>query len=251
MQSGGLDDTVAIVTGGGGGIGRATVLQLARAGCDVAVVDVNGEAAEAAARDAHALGRRALPLAEDLTSRAAAERVVEATGRALGTIDFLVNTVGWYPTIDFEAIPEDQWDAVFAVNTRSAFLMIQAVAPQMREQRAGRIVSVVSIDAYIPKPKLAHYAAAKAALWSLTKSAALDLAPYNVLVNGVSPGHVDTPAIQANIPQWRLDQMLGEIPLGRKADPSEIATIVEFLVSPASSYITGECIVAAGGTYMQ
>src|SRR5581483_1898840 len=166
-------------------------------------------------------------------------------------VDFLVNTIGWYPVSNFLEISEDQWDAVFAVNTKAAFTMIQAVAPLMRERRDGRIVSIVSIDAYIPKPKLAHYAAAKAALWSLTKSVALELAPYNVLVNGISPGHVDTPAIRATIAQWRLDQMLGEIPLGRKADPSEIAAIVEFLVSPASSYITGECIVAAGGTYFQ
>jgi NAD(P)-dependent dehydrogenase (short-subunit alcohol dehydrogenase family) len=251
MLTGGLEGNIAIVTGDGGGIGRATVAQLAGAGCEVAVVDSNAEAALAAARDAERSGRRSIAITADLTSRAEAQRVVDETVRQLGTVDFLVNTVGWYPVTEFLEIPEDQWDGVFAVNTKTAFTMMQAVTPILREKRSGRIVSIVSIDAYIPKTRLVHYAAAKAALWSMTKSLALDLAPYNVLVNGISPGHVNTEAMRRIVPQWRQDEMIGETPLARIAEPSEIAGIVEFLLSPAAAFITGECIVAAGGSYMQ
>ncbi len=251
MLSGGLDGNIALVTGAGGGIGRATALALAGAGCDLVSVDIQAEAAGDTAQRAEALGRRALALRADLTSRAEVQRIVDAAVQRFGTVDFLINTVGWYPVTAFDAISEAEYEQVLAVNAKTAFNCMQAVAPLMRDKRSGRIVNIVSIDAYIPKKWLVHYAAAKAALWSMTKSVALELAPYNVLVNGVSPGHVNTEAMRRTVPRWRQDEMASETPLGRIAEPEEIAAVVEFLVSPAASFITGECIVVAGGCYMQ
>ena len=147
----------------------------------------------------------------------------------------------------FDRIDDETWDFVFDVNLRALFHMTAAACLHMRERRQGRIVSIASIDAYIPYAKNAHYAASKAAVISFTKSFAEEMAPYDVLVNAVSPGPIDTPNLRA---LGIYEDLARSTPLGRVADPTDIAEVVHFLADPRNRYMTGETVIASGGIVM-
>ena len=212
----------------------------------VAVLDINEEGLVDAEQSLEG-GERLLCVRADVSDKSA---LLEARGRILerfAQIDILVNNTGIYPYRSLPEMSAEEWDRVFAVNTRSVMLATQTFMSDMIARRYGRVVCIVTEDAYIAKPKLAHYAASKAAVASLIKSFALELAPHGVLVNGVSPGAVATE--RAKKMDWFAPR-LAQIPCGYAAEPEDIAEVVLFLASRRNRYIVGETVVANGGTAM-
>jgi meso-butanediol dehydrogenase/(S,S)-butanediol dehydrogenase/diacetyl reductase len=259
--AGDLAGRVALVTGGGQGIGRATALALARAGADLAVNDLRPDAAERVAGEVRALGRKAVAVPADVAAVPEIERMVARVTEGLGGLDVLVNNAGLIRPSAFGQVTERDWDETFAVNARGLFFCMQAVAPVMIRQGAGAIVNVSSIAGRGSASLSPPYAASKTAVISLTQQAARALARHGVRVNAVCPGIVDTEF------NWRLDDLIGvrqqglaagefmkqraaAVPLGRLADPDDVARVVVFLASPAGGYVTGQAVTVDGGFLM-
>jgi 3-oxoacyl-[acyl-carrier protein] reductase len=241
-----FEGQVAVVTGAASGIGRAIAALFLRRGARVAILDVNEKGLAEAERSLEG-GERLLCVRSDVSDTNALR---EARKRILGRfeqVDILVNNTGIYPYLSLSEMSAEEWDRVFAVNTRSAMLATQTFMSDMISRRYGRVVCIVTEDAYVAKPKLAHYAASKAAVASLVKSFALELAPHGVFVNGVSPGAVATE--RAKNMDWFAPR-IAQIPCGYAAEPEDIAEVVLFLASRRNRYIVGETVVANGGTAM-
>ena len=237
---------VAAVTGGACGIGQAIVALLLERGARVAVLDVDEAALGESAR-ALGAGERLLGVPADVSDARALHMARERIRERLGPVDVLVNNTGIYPYLSLSDMSAEEWDRVFAVNTRSVMLATQTFMPDMVARRFGRVVCIVTEDAYVAKPKLAHYAASKAAVASLVKSFALELAPHGVFVNGVSPGAVATE--RARGMDWFAPRV-AQIPCGYAAEPEDIAEVVLFLASRRNRYIVGETVIANGGIAM-
>ena len=244
MGSQDLEGQVAAITGGAQGIGHAIATSLQNRGATVWLLDIDGTATESAAAG---LGNRARGCAADVTDEAslaaARDRILAQDGR----IDILVNNAGVYPPGTLREITVDAWDRVFDINCKGVFLASRVFMDPMIEAGYGRIVSIVTVDAYIPKPNMPHYAASKAAVLSLVKTFAQELAPHGILVNGVSPGAIATE--RAKREGW-LGKHIPHIPVGRAGEPEDIAEVVAFLASPANRFVTGETVVASGGQNM-
>lgn len=248
-----LEDKVALITGAGGGIGRATALKFAEEGARVAAMDLDealvGESAQLIA-DA---GGMAVAVVGDVSSAADAARAVSETTQAFGRLDVLVNNAGIardglvtrIKDGEVRLMAEDKWDAVLAVNLKGTFLMSQAAAVPMIRQEGGRITNTASVAAR-GNIGQANYAASKAGVVALTKTLALEWARYNIAVNCVAPGAVKT-QMTAAIPENIAERIIGRIPLSRMAEPEEIAAVHVFLASEDASYLTGQVIWADGG----
>ena len=252
---------VALVTGAGQGIGRAIALRLARDGLAVALADIDPGALTAVQAEIGALGGQALALQADLSQVAEIEQVIARTQAGLGGLDVLVNNAGRLITRAFLDVSEAEWDATLALNLKTVFFAMQAAARAMiATGTGGRIVSISSISGRGGRPDQTPYAAAKAGIISLTRSAALALAPHGINVNAVCPGVVDTPLTrQIHTDRGRalgitadesLARMLGRIPLGRIETPEDVAAAVSFLCSPDAGYITGQSLNVDGGMEM-
>jgi NAD(P)-dependent dehydrogenase (short-subunit alcohol dehydrogenase family) len=244
-----LTGQVAIVTGGGAGIGRGVVLRLAQAGADVAVADLDRARAERVASDVTALGQRALAIEADVSDEAAVTNLVDRTVRELGRLDILVNNAGIFPFTSIADMKVTEWDRVMAVNARGTFLCTQAAVAAMRAGgRGGRVVNVSSTESYHPTVAgMAHYGASKAAVNMFTKNAALEFARDRITVNAVCPGGVLTEGTSAAFRAGFQAMLEKRAPLRRVAAPEEIGAAVLFFASPAASYITGTTLVADGG----
>lgn len=241
---------VAIVTGGGGDIGRATCLQLAERGVQLAVVDVALDRAEAVANEAKALGVEAIACGVDVTVASAVEQAVRRTVERFGRVDILVNTAGIYQPGTLDDVDEAAWDRMIDVNLKGNFLFCKAVVPHMQRQRAGAIVSVSSISGRTQSRWAApHYTSSKAGVIGLTMALANQLAADGIRVNCVAPGSIDTTMLGGLTPEQRRALEL-RTPLGRLGRPEEIAAAIVFLASPAASYITGETLNVNGGAFM-
>ncbi|HMB50732.1 SDR family NAD(P)-dependent oxidoreductase [Natronoarchaeum rubrum] len=241
-------DRVAIVTGAARGIGKATALRLAEEGADVVVTDVAAERDDVA--DAvEERGQSALALEVDVSDEAEVEAAVEETIEEFGRIDALVNNAGIFPTADLAALSAEDWQRVIDVNLTGAFYCTQAVCPTMREQGYGRIVNVSSAAGGRVgwAGNLAHYAASKAGMVGFTRSAAIDLGPDGVTINAVVPGMIDTGAAERVSSDEEIEAAVSAIPVGRQGDPEELANVIAFLASEASSYVTGASLVVDGG----
>jgi 3-oxoacyl-[acyl-carrier protein] reductase len=253
MTGGDLTGRIALVTGGSLGIGRATVLALSREGADVAFTylgtrhsaDEPGEVV----REGKKLGRKVLAIESDVSKHDEAVKVVGRVRSELGRLDMLVNNAGITRDSVIWKMTEEQWDDVIDVNLKGCFNYLHAVSPVFREQRSGRIVNISSINAMRGKFGQANYAASKAGIIALTKSAARELGKYNVNVNAVAPGMVETDMTNA-LPEDVLEQSLRESVLGRFATPGNVADAVTFLLSDRAAHISGEVIRVDGGQYL-
>jgi NAD(P)-dependent dehydrogenase (short-subunit alcohol dehydrogenase family) len=240
-----LQNKVAIVTGGGHGIGQATAMRLAQEGATIVVVDIEEHAARVVADAVRALGGRACAVHADVGVAADVEQMVAATLDSFGRVDILHNNAAWYPTKAAIETTEEEWDRTMAVSLKSAWLGARAVLPAMLAAGSGCIVNTASIHAIRAFRRHTAYDTAKAGLIGLTRSLALDYAPA-VRVNAVLPGGVDTRLWDHMSPAQRATSIAG-IPLQRLATPEEIAEGVLFLVSEGAAFMTGACLVMDGG----
>ena len=242
-----LKGKVALVTGASRGIGRAIALRLAQAGADIALIYAsNGQAAQEAAGQVEALGVRALALRADVSDFAQAQAAYAQVKEALGAPDILVNNAGI--TRDGLAMRMSQadFDRVVQVNLNGAFYLTRAALPDFVRRRSGRIINITSVSGLDGNPGQANYAASKAGLVGLTKALAREVASRGVTVNAVAPGFVDTDMTAAMNPDT-LAQALKLVPMGRAAQPQEIAGAVAFLAGPDAGYITGQVLRVDGG----
>lgn len=240
-----LEGQVAIVTGGGGGIGKATCLAFAREGAEIVIPEVNIANAEAAAAEIQALGRKCKVIETDVSNGESVRTMVRQTLDAFGRIDILVNNAGIFSYTRIDACTEEEWDRMMAVNLKGPFLCSQAVMETMKAQRAGRIINLGSLAGQVGGiVASAPYSASKAGVMCLTKSLARVLGEYGITVNSIAPGVAAT-EMAKNHPD-----MTDQIPLGRVADASEVASAILFLASEEGRYLTGATLDVNGGIRM-
>jgi 3-oxoacyl-[acyl-carrier protein] reductase len=244
-----LSGRKALVTGGSRGIGRATVLLLAKAGCDVAFSYVNrADAAEEVKLLVHELGRDGLAVKAELSREDEARRLVEAVATRWGRVDVLVNNVGIWTYGEMGNMAAGVWEETMRVNLDAVFHITNAVVPLMKAQKWGRIINVTSTAAVRGEAFHSHYAASKGALHSLTKSLAAELGPFNINVNCVAPGWVDTDMCTEVFSDQDFRRQVEEsIPLKRIPPPEDIAGPIVFLASDLARHITGAIINVNGG----
>jgi 2-hydroxycyclohexanecarboxyl-CoA dehydrogenase len=240
----------AIITGGASGIGRAIVLNLAAAGANVAVCDLDVEGATAVAELVRKEGGRAVPVQVDVSSPAAVLAAVARAREALGNISVLVCSAGIGGWSTVPQITDQLWDQMLGVNLDGPFYCARAVLPDMMDAHWGRIVNISSgAGQNGGGPGLAHYSAAKAGVLGLTKAMALEFAAMGITVNAIAPGVVDTPILK-NVPGEHLEELVHRIPIGRLGRPEDIAAACAYLVSDEASYVTGQVLCPNGGFYM-
>ena len=243
-----LEGKVAIVTGGGTGIGRSIALEFARAGADVVVGSRKLANLEKVAAEVKALGRRSLAVPADITKKTDVATLVQKTMAEFGKIDILVNDAGVNTSASFLEHSEEEWDAILDTNLKGYFLCSQAVGKIMVEQGKGNIISIASNLGVRPLQASVASCVSKAGVIMLTKVMARDFARYNIRVNAIAPGAIKTDLLQfrANDPE-SLKQLAALYPLGRIGEPEEVASVALFLASDASSFITGDTIILDGG----
>jgi len=247
-----LQNKNAVVTGGAGGIGRATSLAFAAEGARVAVVDLNTEAAEAVASEIRAAGGAAVAIAADVSNEADIERVVASVVEEFGSIDVVFNNAGIIRRTTAVETTVEEWDRVFGVNVRAIFLMCKHVVPIMAANGGGSIVNTGSGWGLKGGGQAISYCASKGAVVNMTRALAIDHGPQGIRVNSVNPGDVDTGMLRDEARQLGQDQAgflaeAAERPLNRMGQPSEIAAAVVWLASDESSYVTGAALVVDGG----
>ena len=263
-----LKDRVAVVTGGGGGIGGGISMCLAREGADIVVADINLEAAKKRVEEIEKTGRRGRAVQTDITSEGNCKALVAQTLKAFGQIDILVNNAGHFGErlgLPFTNQEEADWDDNYAVNVKGPFFLCKAAASHMMERRYGKIINISSIAAKRDPQILPDYAAAKNALLTLTRVVAKDLGPYNINVNAICPGLLWTsfwyrlaplvvkedPSHAGKEPRELFDSWVkANTPLQREQTPEDIGNLAVFLASEESRNITGQAINVDGGAAM-
>jgi 3-oxoacyl-[acyl-carrier protein] reductase len=241
-----LEGQVALITGAGRGIGAGIARGLARAGCDVALVDVDVAAAEAVAAAIRATGRRAMALRADVANVAEAERSVTAVHEAMGRLDHLVCNAGITRDAMIWKMAEASWDEVIDVNLKGCFAYCRAVAPVFRAQGRGHIVNIASINGLRGKAGQSNYSASKAGVIALTRTLARELGPRGINVNCIAPGMVRS-EMTDRLPAEVVARATAESALGRIAEPEDVAAVVVFLCSSGARHVTGEVIRVDGG----
>ncbi|MBS1128082.1 MAG: 3-oxoacyl-(acyl-carrier-protein) reductase [Nitrospirae bacterium] len=244
-----LNGKIALVTGAAQGIGRDIALGLAADGADVAICDVNLEAAQKTAADIEAKGRKSLAVKANVAASADVTAMIDQVVEKFGRIDILVNNAGITRDGLILRMKDEDWDLVLSINLKGAFLCTKAALKHMTKQRAGTIINIASIVGAMGNAGQANYVASKAGLIGLTKTIAREYANRNVTANAVAPGFIDTAMTQALTDQVRAD-LAKQIPLGRLGSSEDVANAVRFLASPSAAYITGQVVHVNGGMYM-
>ena len=244
-----LSGKTALVTGAAQGIGRDIALGLASDGADVAICDVNLEAAQATAADIEAKGRKSLAVKANVASSQDVNAMVEQVVQKFGRIDILVNNAGITRDGLILRMKDEDWDLVLSINLKGAFLCTKASLKHMTKQRSGTIINIASIVGAMGNPGQANYVASKAGLIGMTKTIAREYANRSITANAVAPGFIDT-AMTQTLAETVRQELAKQIPLGRLGSSEDVANAVRFLASPAAAYITGQVIHVNGGMYM-
>ena len=245
------DGRVAIVTGGGRGIGRAVAVRLAGEGADVAIVyRSNHEAAEAAAEEVRAAGARCETFKGDVASQEDVQALVRGVTDAFGRIDILVNNAGLTRDNLMMRMKEEEFDDVLNTNLKGTYLCTRAVLRPMVRARWGRIVNISSVVGLVGNAGQANYAASKAGIIGFTKSVAREVAQRGITANVVAPGYVDT-ELTGSLPDKVKEQIKGQVPAGRFGEAEEVAEVVAFLAGEGAGYVTGQTVAVDGGMTMQ
>ena len=242
-----LDKKVAIVTGGANGLGKAYSLKLAQEGAKLVVADIADKEAQDVVDEIKAAGGQAIALHTDVTSEAATKKMAEETVKAFGTIDALVNNAGFYHGMSrqpFDEIPLAEWDKMFDVSVKGTWLCSRAVFPQMKKQNKGKIINVASEACFAPTKGLIHYTAAKMAVIGITRVLAGELGPYNIAVNVVAPGVIDTPGTRSYVNFEKMDA--SSVPMRRFGKPEDTVGAVVFFASDDSDFISGQSLLING-----
>jgi NAD(P)-dependent dehydrogenase (short-subunit alcohol dehydrogenase family) len=244
---------VAVVTGGAAGMGQAISRRLAAAGNHVAVLDLDGDAAEQVAKELEASGARAISAGIDVSDRAAVDGALQQVRADLGPISIMVTSAGIDRFEKFTEISLESWDRMLAVNLTGTFHCVQAAVPDMLDAGWGRVVTISSSSAQSGSQRMAHYVASKGGVVGFTKALALELAPHGITVNTIPPGFIDTPMARraearGDLPS--IDAVAARTPVRRAGTPDDIAAACAFLCSDDAGYITGQQINVNGGWYL-
>jgi 3-oxoacyl-[acyl-carrier protein] reductase len=250
-MAGSLEGRVAIVTGGGGGLGEGICGALAAAGAAVAAVDVAREDAERVAEQVSSRGARCIAVEADVSDRRSTETMVEKVAGELGGVDILVNNAAIYPLRPWTEIEEQEWDRVMAVNLKGYFLCARAAFPHLKERGHGRIINVASITFFIGWSGFLDYVSSKGAVIGFTRTLAREVGAEGVTVNAVSPGAFPTAAERVHPDQEALNRrILEQQCLKRRGAPEDVGNLVAFLAGDTASFITGQTIMIDGGWAM-
>lgn len=255
-----FDGNVVLVTASAMGICHGIALRFAEEGADIVAVDINQQGLDKLSKEVHSLGRRILAIATDATKNTSANDAVESAMMKFGKIDVLVNGVGRFVLRPILKTSEEDWEPATDVNAKATFLWSKAVLKHMIERKSGCIINIASDAGKVADPYSGLYVAGKHAVIGLTKTLALELAPYGIRVNAVCPGYVDTNMTRnifkeiSETQERPLEQVeedsVKTIPLGRMARPEDIAGVVTFLASNDANYMTGQSINVTGGMLM-
>ena len=246
-----LTGKVAIVTGAKRGMGRTHALALSKAGAKVLLADISKEDCEKVAEEIEKAGGESLAVKCDVTNKKEVEEMVRTAVEKWGKLDILVNNAGIAQFFPFLEITEEDWSTTIDINLKGYFLCAQAAAKEMAKQKSGAIVNIASVamgQVGVGFPNLAHYCASKGGIVAMTEAMALELAPYNIRVNAVSPGAIETPMVDPLKQDPKTTEAtLSRVPMRRFGKPEEVSNLVLFLASDDASYMTGSTVVVDGG----
>jgi len=246
-----LKDKVAIITGARRGMGKSHALVLAKAGTKVVVADISQEDCEMVVEEIKKNGGEALAVKCDVTKKEDIDNMVKVAVGKWGKVDILVNNAGICQFKPFLELSEEEWDRTLDINLKGYFLCAQAAAKEMVKKKSGVIINIASIAmGQVGKgmAQIVHYCASKGGIVAMTEALAVELAPYNIRVNAISPGAIDTPMAASTKDDPKiLEQTLAVIPMHRMGKAEEVSNLVLFLASDASSYMTGSTVVIDGG----
>jgi len=246
-----LKNKVAIITGGRRGMGRTHALTLAKAGAKVVISDISLEGCQKVVQEVKKQGGEAIAVECDVTKKEQVDIMVKKTIEVFGKIDILVNNAGILQFKPFLELTEQDWDKTLSVNLKGYFLCAQACAKEMVKQKSGAIVNITSIamgGMGVGFPNIVHYSASKGGIVAMTEALALELVSFNIRVNAIAPGAIDTPMTASSEQDPKtMEGTLARIPMHRIGKPEEVSNAVLFLASDRSSYITGSTIIVDGG----
>lgn len=243
-----LKNKVAIITGARRGIGKAIVLKLAENGAKVVVTDIDQDECEQVVKEVEKLGGQGLALKLDVTDEENIKKVIQLTKEKFGRIDILVNNAGIFVQEELDKMDTSEIDKILSIDLRGVILCIKNIIPEMKEQKYGKIVNIASIAGFVGFELSSVYCAAKGGVVNMTRELALDLGKYQINVNAVAPGVIETDMTKDLLADENIKTaLLSKIPYARVGQPDDIAKAVTFLASDESEYITGHTIVVDGG----
>jgi 3-oxoacyl-[acyl-carrier protein] reductase len=244
-----LDGKVAVITGGGSGIGRGVAKLFASEGASVGIFDLNPANAKVVADEIAAAGGKAAIATGDVSKEEDVAAGLKSLVAALGDVDIMVNNAGMDTTHELDGMPTDMWDRMIDVHLRGTFLFTRAVLPAMKRKKWGRVINLSSQLAHKGAPTMVHYVAAKAGIMGFTRALAYEVARDGITVNCVNPGPINTPLL-SGLPQDWLERKKGELPIGRFGEVGEVAPVFLLLASDEGSYFVGASLNVNGGDYM-